>query len=193
MREYLTGYIQGFSAFSDSRYDGSLIARLHYERWENVYPSSQFTSRVRLNHLHYQKLRVEGWHENRMSGFMEMTLLFSAANNLKAENKPVQESSLPENVVFWNSFSRKEVLEFSQRTGDKNSIHLEKQPVVQGLLLMQQLFFKLDEPRLLDLRFFSPVHSDEKIYLKKETSDCCQAFCEDGRHLFSAVFYADTH
>ena len=66
------------------------------------------------------------------------------------------------------AFTPQEVYAFSQATGDDNAIHLTERPVVQGLLLWQELFSKLGEPSRMEVIFQEPVHAGEGIYLEEE-------------------------
>lgn len=104
---------------------------------------------------------------------------YSQNNELTAEMKIVLlkkelnlfHSSINKNEVhkekqYWRSFSRKEILDFSKETNDKNSIHLTEKPIVQGLMIFMHLCS--EDIIHADIKFLNKIFCDEKIYLSKE-------------------------
>lgn len=168
MRENTESYIENFSAFTGPRYNGSLIVRLRYQRRKKAGPAARFTAKMVKDSPRRQILAVEGWNGAEKAGELEMELWFPKAQKAKRPPETPKGEGLPPKSVYWKKFSIEEIREFSRRTGDTNPIHLTDHPVVQGLLLWQQLFFYEKEPAALCLVFYAPVYSGDGIYLKEE-------------------------
>lgn len=67
-------------------------------------------------------------------------------------------------------FSKEEIYDFSKRIHDENPIHLNEEPIVQGLLLLQFIYAYLKHPNQLQLKFVNPVFANDAIYIKEEAS-----------------------
>lgn len=192
IRENTQGYIQHFSVFSGPRYDGSLILRLVYRRQQKAPAGCQFIPKQLLSRARFQELAVEAWDNGQWLGALTMKLFFPRRPPAKLplrgkETAPAVCNQPPAGSFFWRSFTAEEIADFSRQTGDTNSIHLDKYPIVQGLLLWRELFTWLKEPPALQLTFQQPVYALEGIYLKKEPEElCCRGFTRSGRLLFTA-------
>ena len=64
--------------------------------------------------------------------------------------------------------SKEEIVEFSKYTNDKNLIHLEDKPIVQGLIILMDLSKLIKESNKITIKFINPIYSNEDIYIKKE-------------------------
>ena len=95
------------------------------------------------------------------------------------KRQPAKKGESPVGAEYWRAFSRDEVLEFSRITNDKNPIHFQNQPVVQGLLIFSQLL-QLVGGTKTEIRFFSPLYADEKVWLLKE-KETLTGFAQDRR------------
>lgn len=171
MNENMTGYIKALQAFQGERYQGSLIGKIAYSRQAKAGPTARFTAEVVKDRKRFQLLRITGWEQHQQVGQLEL-LLFWQATKVNNDNeyslpKEASREALPPGV-YWKAFTPQEVYAFSQATGDDNAIHLTERPVVQGLLLWQELFSKLGEPSRMEVIFQEPVHAGEGIYLEEE-------------------------
>ena len=168
MNENMTGYIKALQAFQGERYQGSLIGKIAYSRQAKAGPTARFTAEVVKDRKRFQLLRITGWEQHQQVGQLEV-LLFWQATKVNNDN----EYSLPK--VFKKALLRcilggkrlqcpRSVHAFSQATGDDNAIHLTERPVVQGLLLWQELFSKLGEPSRMEVIFPGTVHAGEDLF-----------------------------
>lgn len=87
-------------------------------------------------------------------------------------NVAVKEYLQPEPIkdqgTFWRTFSKIEISNFSQLTGDTNSIHLTENPVVQGLFILKKLC-DTTEKQLPNFKYQIPVKYVSNCYLVSGT------------------------
>lgn len=83
------------------------------------------------------------------------------------KKQPLSETTRPSGPVYWKTFSKEEIIEFSQLTNDRNPIHFQEHPIVQGLLIFSQLLQMTNETHAA-IRFLSPLYADEKVWLLQE-------------------------
>lgn len=192
MRENTQGYIQHFATFSGPRYDGSLILRLDYQRQQKAPSVCHFVPKLLWARARFQELAVEAWEHGQCLGRLTMKLFFPrrpAVQKMPTKTAAAECTKPPAGSFFWRSFTAKEIREFSRQTGDKNPLHLDKRPIVQGLLLWRELFILLREPEKLQVTFQRLAYAAEAIYLKHESmGSCCRGFSASGQLLFTVSF-----
>lgn len=209
-RENINEYIHHFAVFSGPKYAGSLILRLHYQH-QSFMAANRFTTKILRDRPRCQTLAVQGWNQNQLTGELTMELFFpkrSAAATLQSASQDLTAASaLRADAIFWRRFTAGEIQDFSRRTGDKNPLHLAGRPMVQGLFILQQLFFSFARPEELHLSFHAPLYAGEAVYLQEKTltkrdwKTCCgrqqpkantkysgyQGYTATGRLLFTCL------
>jgi hypothetical protein len=68
---------------------------------------------------------------------------------------------------YWKAFSKEELIDFACMTKDRNPIHLQESPIVQGLLVFSQLLQRTRKTSAT-IRFVSPLYAEEKVWLLRE-------------------------
>ena len=79
-----------------------------------------------------------------------------------------REEKIISSLEFWQTISKEEIVEFSKYTNDKNLIHLEDKPIVQGLMILMDLSKLIKESKEITIKFINPIYSNEDIYIKNE-------------------------
>ena len=83
------------------------------------------------------------------------------------KKQPLNKTARPSGTKYWKVFSQEEVIEFNRITNDKNPIHFQKPPIVQGLLIFSQLLTLIDETHAA-IRFLSPLCANEEVWILQE-------------------------
>ena len=117
----------------------------------------------KTNHR-FSEIISEGYFNNLL--MLKLTIYLV---NFKDSNKLItREENITSSLESWKTISKEEIVEFSKYTKDKNLIHLEDKPVVQGLLILMKLSKLIKESKEITIKFINPIYSDEDIYIKKE-------------------------
>ena len=87
---------------------------------------------------------------------------------IQKENRTLAIIILEKNIFFWKKITNEEIYEFSKLTGDKNYIHLVDKPVVQGMLILNEIIKNIDEFKELEIKFINPIFGEEEIFLEKD-------------------------
>jgi hypothetical protein len=208
-------YIRTLHQYQGARYDNSYIGRLSYAHWGEDTEETRFTVKAVRNGSNVECLRVQAWNDKLCIGLLEAWIFFSKFK--RTHHKTTLSKELPSGPC-WKIFRREEIIDFAEKTGDLNPIHLTERPVVQGLLILDTFYETCHHPDLLSINFLMPIHADEPVYLeeevfndrtklfasscsrsfhrciagKKDDSDCrlCRAVSGLGVHFFSAAFHA---
>ncbi|MFP4372152.1 MAG: hypothetical protein ACLFQ4_08010, partial [Halanaerobium sp.] len=71
----------------------------------------------------------------------------------------------------WRTFSKKEIKSFADLSGDLNSIHLNTEPVVQGMLILLAFEDFLAErnkfAQKIQIKYFRPSRAEKNIFLNE--------------------------
>lgn len=165
MEKFIKDFAKSFSNTSISQYDKCYLieaevifyARRNKKCILSEVSISKNTSRISsINSRKYAQ-------NNELIAKMDILLL---KKELNLSPSAIKKAEIYEEKQYWRSFSRKEILQFSQETNDKNSIHLTDRPVVQGLMILTHL---CNENIIsAKIKFINKILCDEKIYLSQK-------------------------
>lgn len=169
MEERMIALCRAFTMGEDFLYDGMMIGKVKYEQLERG-ESEYYESEVVKNNGKLCIITCSGYREKKLVEVLTVYLMMiiPAKNSHQVEVKESQEAASEKtDEEVWRCFAKEVVRQFSQETGDKNSIHLTQKPIVQGLFILKELC-KTFEPRVIEVKYLQPVYGEENVYLDIE-------------------------
>jgi len=138
--------------------------------------SSEIISEREFNSFSYLKLKST-------VGYRKNKLLVLNSKLIKTKNSKLNNSLKlnlnrglnSEESFSWRIFSKEEIESFADLSGDLNSIHLNSDPVVQGMLILLTfedfLAAKNRFAQKIKIKYFRPSRADKTIYLNEIEKD----------------------
>lgn len=110
--------------------------------------------------------------EDGMCGRLSLDLLRPIAAEYKRTERVMQRDAegLYGESVGAMSFTRAEIKDFIDETGDRNPIHRTACPVVPGLLILHRFLSLRSAVTALQMRFYVPVYAGDRIDLMRHAS-----------------------
>ena len=155
-----------FKAFFNNKffsYDGGFIVEAKYESLDVNAMACTYINNIIESNKRLCLLNCKGYAENKPVNSLDICFFFNVINNNFA---PEDEVIKPEMVV-WRSFSKSEVINFSNLVGDTNSIHYTENPVVPGLFILKELC-ATTQAHKIKVRYIQPVYADNLVYMQYE-------------------------
>lgn len=143
--------------FQNEPLDGFLIAKIEVKSGDCV-----------NNGIQFKKL-----YENKIAAIIQEQLLENEWVKLIliksgiSENEGKSSNNLGEKISEVQ-FSKIELEEFLEKSGDKNSVHFGENPIVPGLLILEKILDLINEKlNLFEFKFFTPMHLNSKLSIYK--------------------------
>lgn len=136
-------------------WDGMYIGKLSYR--SGFKKCKTYTVSIKSGHL--VKLEIASESGERLDIFL-----------LKSKGLKSIKEKRPSKAKFWRSFSFESVKKYSISVGDHNSLHYSENAVVSGFQLLSEVVREKKINGGVNMRFFYPIHCNEKIYLEKTST-----------------------
>lgn len=134
--------------------------------------SSDIISEREFDSFSYLKLKSTISFKNNILVVLNSKLI--KTKNLKLNNSQSPNFKKELNLkrsYCWRTFSKNEIKSFADLSGDLNSIHLNSDPVVQGMLILLTfedfLAQKNRFAQKIKIKYFKPSRADKSIYLSE--------------------------
>lgn len=150
------------SQLKGSRYDGSVIARVHLITGRSLTEEGVSVTGLEIKKEHEKSLQVVCHLVNQgNSCSMEVMLFLHHEPSKAAEPQVVAQLELQQPV--WRCFSLASIEAFVIAVGDTNPIHTGSKAVVPGLLLLREI--QRQKPVSdINLRFFQAARAGEELF-----------------------------
>ncbi|TDO89400.1 hypothetical protein DFR79_11163 [Halanaerobium saccharolyticum] len=134
--------------------------------------NSDIMSERELNSFSYLKLKSTVGFKNNTLVVLNSKLIKTRnpkLNNLQNQN--YKKEFITKESFSWRNFSTEEIASFADLSGDLNSIHLNSDPVVQGMLILLTfedfLAARNRFAKKIKIKYFRPSRADKSIYLNE--------------------------
>lgn len=161
----IMNYAKALSGISDNKYIGSYIGKIKFQKLndkkpENItYQAKELKCNKLLSIIEIYCLCDE-------KPLEKMTVTIALPRTDKGiSNKYQVNNSIPINKDNFITFSKKDIVNFSDIVGDNNPIHLKESAVVQGMLLLKELINRYAISQDFEIKFLNPVYQMNQIYL----------------------------
>lgn len=153
---------KAFTTQEDFFYEGAMIAKVKYQRFQSNMNSITYKNEVIKNSSKLSVVSCSGYANNEIAEKLTVTLIMNAK-----VKEDIDKEIYSDFGHLWYTFSKEEITDFSYMTGDKNSIHLSENPVVQGLFILKKLCV-LTQANEIEVKYTYPVYGETPVYLKHE-------------------------
>lgn len=175
---------KAFATQDDFFYDGAFIAKVKYKNfYQNINDSinETYKNEIMKSNKRLCVINSNGYINNEIVETLTVYLMMNVTVKESAKNEAFEDVG-----ALWRTFSKEEIVDFSHQTGDTNSIHLTDNPVVQGLLILKELYnsTKVNE---IEVKYVHPIYGCSPVYLKQEENNI-QGF-SNGLLCFQATLF----
>ena len=153
---------KAFSTRKDFFYEGAFIAKVKYQRFQPDSDEETFRSEIVKSNRRLCIASCSGYIQNEISETLTVYLMMNVTVKEYVKPEPIKDQGM-----FWRTFSKEKISNFSRLTGDTNSIHLTENPVVQGLFILKELC-ETTQTNKIEVKYIHPVYGDNPVYLKHE-------------------------
>ncbi|PTX17064.1 hypothetical protein SAMN04488598_101126 [Halanaerobium congolense] len=134
--------------------------------------SSDIISEREFDSFSYLKLKSTVSFKNNILVVLNSKLIKTKNLKLNNSQSPNFKKELNSKRSYcWRTFSKNEIKSFADLSGDLNSIHLNSDPVVQGMLILLTfedfLAQKNRFAQKIKIKYFKPSRADKSIYLSE--------------------------
>ncbi len=155
---------KSLSKLNNDSFQGAFIGKIKYEIYLKE-KEGEYFSYIEKENKSLAIISIEKRDKEKLLEKLTIYLVKKVVN--KGSKESLQKAIVKNNISFWKGISKEEIYEFSNLTGDKNYIHLTKKPVVQGMLLLNEILKEIDEFSELEIKFVKAILADEEIFLEK--------------------------
>lgn len=146
--------------------------------------SSKIIAKKELSSLSFLKLESSLSFKDQTLIVLKTKLIKPKVSNLEfIKNTAKKEILKVEEKFNWRCFAKNQIKKFVDLSGDLNSIHLDKKPIVQGNLILlafeDHLAQKKQFSQKIKIRFFKEIRADELIKLLKIKDNKFLGFVND--------------
>lgn len=153
---------RAFTTSEDFFYEGAFIAKVKYQRFQPKSNKTIYRNEVVKSTRRLCIINCNGYNNNEISETLTVYLMMNAT-----VKEPVQTETIQDDWTLWRTFSKKEIADFSNITGDVNSIHLTENPVVQGLFILKELCDTTQTDKI-EVKYIYPVYGENPVYIKQK-------------------------
>lgn len=162
---FIKDFAKSLTQISDERYKRCYMLKLKLEIFNAIEEKCSYKVNIEKINYRFSKIVSEAYSEDNL--LSKLTIDLFHYKDIKEEHNTRKEEKI-DILEYWITISKEEVYEFSKYTKDINYIHILDKPIVQGLLILMQLFALINDPKIITIKFIRPIYSDEDIYIKKE-------------------------
>lgn len=157
----IKGFARSLTIINDQKYDGCYMAKAKFETFNTCNKEYNYVVSIEKSNHRLCIIKSEGYLNNVLMGRLTVYLVIN--NNIKKANTNNEDKV--RNLKFWRRISKEEVYDFSKYTNDINSIHLNSNPIVQGLLTMMNLNTLVKYFKVMEVKFSNPIYAEQPIYI----------------------------
>ena len=158
-------FARSLTKIDDEKYRKCYMVKAKLQIFNSCNEKYDYKVHVEKSNYRFSKIISEAYSNNILMARLTINLVnFKDSNGKFTTRKEERIDSLG----FWKTISKEEIVEFSKYTNDKNLIHLNDKPIVQGLIILMYLSRLVKGLSEITIKFINPIYSDEDIYIKKE-------------------------
>lgn len=154
-------FARSLTIINDQKYDECYMAKAKFEIFNTCNKEYNYVVRIEKSNHRLSVIKSEGYLNNVLIG--RLTVYLVTNYNIKKANTNKEDKV--QNLKFWRIISKEEVYDFSKYTNDINSIHLNSNPIVQGMFIMMNLNTLIKHFKVMEVKFNNPIYADQSIYI----------------------------
>lgn len=161
----IKNFAKSLTEVEEERYRKCYIIKANLQVFSVCNEKYDYKIYIEKTNHRFSEIISEGYFNNFL---MSKLTIYLVDFKTSKEKLIPREEKIISSLEFWNNISKEKIVEFSKYTNDKNLIHLEDKPIVQGLMILMELAKLIKESNEITIKFIRPIYSDEDIYIKNE-------------------------
>ncbi|AGF58787.1 hypothetical protein B0P06_002891 [Clostridium saccharoperbutylacetonicum] len=158
-------FARSLTKIDDEKYRKCYMVKVKLQIFNKCNGKYDYKVYVEKSNYRFSKIISEAYSNNILIASLTINLVNFKDNNGKFITRKEERI---DSLEFCRTVSKEEIVEFSKYTNDKNLIHLNDKPIVQGLIILMHLSRLVEGSSEITIKFINPIYSDEDIYIKKE-------------------------